>query len=573
MEISEQINTLLEKYDCTAKELADASGMSVSVISRYRSGTRHPSSEQMSKLAEGFAALLHEKGNDVAPETLFNILKEDKPDEELLVRKFNILTAILDMNMSEFARFCSYDPSLISRVKSRQRGISDPNGFARNIASFLYQKYHSREYDKIVADFIGTAQLPEDREEYITLVKNWMCSGSLNSKKIILPFAETLKEIDSDDYLRKTHFQQSGSHYLSFAASTGIYRGIDEMRRGELDFFRFVLNSDAKELYMFSEMPYNILAQNDTYTEEWLYMLSCIAQKGININLVHNIDKPFEDLLMGLRRLLPIYMTGRLMSYYIPGVKNNMYYHLCYFIDGTVMLGHGIYGAAENIMCRISCEKSDVEHYKNNVRLMMKKTRPLMNMYKKESENVFRRFLYADSNTYGERYGVFAGASLCFMSRELLESVFSHNDLTEEERITVLELYEEGKRGMETLVETGSKIHEDIFTVSEEQFKKAPKRLMILNGSFDRDIYYNYDEYLEHNRQVMEFAKKNKNYSVTFKRHEMMKDINFMINKGRWVTISHTKAPVINFVIRQPDIRYAMENIALMLSELGRTVE
>ena len=42
MTFSEQLNEYISKLGCTAKDLADASGLSAAVLSRYRTGSRVP---------------------------------------------------------------------------------------------------------------------------------------------------------------------------------------------------------------------------------------------------------------------------------------------------------------------------------------------------------------------------------------------------------------------------------------------------------------------------------------------------------------------------------------------------
>lgn len=45
MTFSQQLNQYMEQIRCSAKELAEASGLSAAVISRYRSGERIPAAE------------------------------------------------------------------------------------------------------------------------------------------------------------------------------------------------------------------------------------------------------------------------------------------------------------------------------------------------------------------------------------------------------------------------------------------------------------------------------------------------------------------------------------------------
>ena len=55
MTFCEQLNKYIEQVDCTSQELVNASGLSSTVISRYRNGDRSPriKSKQLKQLADG----------------------------------------------------------------------------------------------------------------------------------------------------------------------------------------------------------------------------------------------------------------------------------------------------------------------------------------------------------------------------------------------------------------------------------------------------------------------------------------------------------------------------------------
>ena len=57
MELGYVITDYLNRIDCTAKTLADRSGVSAIQLSRWRSGTRKPSGEMLERLAGGIASL------------------------------------------------------------------------------------------------------------------------------------------------------------------------------------------------------------------------------------------------------------------------------------------------------------------------------------------------------------------------------------------------------------------------------------------------------------------------------------------------------------------------------------
>ena len=64
MNFSERLNQYIKEFSCTGKEIAQNSGLSEAVISRYRKGERVPmaDSEHLKKLSEGILKTAKQKG-------------------------------------------------------------------------------------------------------------------------------------------------------------------------------------------------------------------------------------------------------------------------------------------------------------------------------------------------------------------------------------------------------------------------------------------------------------------------------------------------------------------------------
>lgn len=116
---------------------------------------------------------------------------------------------------------------------------------------------------------------------------------------------------------------------VDFRSEDKTYSGTDEIREAELDFLYYALNSNTKNLYMVSNIPYNSMSNEDSHSNEWLYILSCIVKRGTNVYIINNFELPVDELLIKVRKMIPLYMTGNMHSYYIPGLKNNLHYFTC----------------------------------------------------------------------------------------------------------------------------------------------------------------------------------------------------------------------------------------------------
>ena len=118
MDFQELLNDYIELFSCTAKELADASGLTAVDISRYRTGKRTPdlSSPQLKKLAFGLAKLAQEHGKESITEgeiynALTNALGKESLSYAITIERFNQIISLLDINISQMARDLNYDAS------------------------------------------------------------------------------------------------------------------------------------------------------------------------------------------------------------------------------------------------------------------------------------------------------------------------------------------------------------------------------------------------------------------------------------------------------------------------------
>ena len=92
--------------------------------------------------------------------------------------------------------------------------------------------------------------------------------------------------------------------------------------------------------------------------------------------------------------------------------------------------------------------------------------------------------------------------------------------------------------------------------------------VLSLSGLFyEKDLTYTYEDYIEHLRQAREFAKNHPNYTVKLTNKNAFRNIQIIIHEGEWIMVSKGKSPAIHFVIRHPQLRNAIENMIVPVTE------
>ena len=568
MTFSEQLNKYIKQIECSSKELVNASGLSTSVISRYRRGDRTPSlkSKQLEQLTDGLYKLSVTKEMNITKEEIYTALSDTlndiSIDFEQLSKNFNNLITTLNINVAELSRLSSYDASFLSRIRTGNGNPSHPKDFATAVCNFIIKKYTSNDDKKAVALLINsTLEELENNLNYFNKLFNWFTTNSTPSHKYIDDFLTNLDKFDLNEYIKAIHFDEMKVPFVPFyKAISKTYYGIEEMKKGELDFFKAtVLSKNSEPIFMCSDMPMEDMAQDVEFGKKWMFAIAMTLKKGFHLNIIHNLDRPFNEMMLGLESWIPIYMTGQVSPYYFKGLQDNIYCHFNY-ISGTVALfGECINGYHNKGKYTLTTNKNDISYYKTKSKILLNKATPLMEIYKKENKNLYSSFITASINVRGNRRRILSSLPIHTISDELLMKILKRNKVSNEDIKHIQFSIQEQKEIIDNTLQTDI-FEDEIVEISKEEFIKSPLSLFLADSFFETEIYYTYEDYLEHLKLTKEYSENNTNYKLTFNNHHIFKNIQILILEEHWVMISKNKSPSIHFVIHHPKLRNAIEN-------------
>ena len=568
MTFSEQLNKYIKQIECSSKDLVIFSGLTSSVISRYRRGERTPSlkSKQLEQLTDGLYKLSVTKEMNITKEEIYTALSDTlndiSIDFEQLSKNFNNLVTTLNINVAELSRLSSYDASFLSRIRTGNGNPSHPKDFATTVCNFIMKKYTSDDDKKAVALLINSSlEELENDLNYFNKLFNWFTTNSTPSHNYIDDFLTNLDKFDLNEYIKAIHFDEMKVPFVPFYKTISkTYYGIEEMKKGELDFFKAtVLSKNSEPIFMCSDMPMEDMAQDVEFGKKWMFDIAMTLKKGFHLNIIHNLDRPFNEMMLGLESWIPIYMTGQVSPYYFKGLQDNIYCHFNY-VSGTVALfGECINGYHNKGKYTLTTNKNDISYYKTKSKILLNKATPLMEIYKKENKNLYSSFITASIKVRGNRRRILSSLPIHTISDELLMKILKRNKVSNEDIKNIQFSIQEQKEIIDNTLQTDI-FEDEIVEISKEEFIKSPLSLFLADSFFETEIYYTYEDYLEHLKLTKEYSENNTNYKLTFNNHHIFKNIQILILEEHWVMISKNKSPSIHFVIHHPKLRNAIEN-------------
>lgn len=576
MNFKEVLNKYLKELDCSSKKLSNESGLSESVISRYRSGERTPvkNSEQLNKLTKALFNIAKDNGkNKYTLDKIvsdFNIaLPSDDFDYTTFSNNLNTLITSLNINTHEMSKYIIFDASHISRIRYGKTKPSNPVEFSNKICSYILNRYKNPDDINNLMMIIGCKRSDLSNEKIYSTLFNWLTSEIVPVKNQISDFLHHLDSFNLDDYIKVIKFDELKVPCIPFyKAKTKHYYGIEEMKQGELNFFKGTVLSKSKEdIFMCSDMPMEDMAKDIDFGKKWMFAIAMCLKKGHHLNIIHNLDRPFNEMMLGLESWIPIYMTGQISPYYLSNLKNNIYNHLNYVSAAATLSGECINGFHNKGMYYLTTNKNEIEYYKEKSDLLLKKAKPLMEIYRENNIKEYHLFLKKEENIECDRTRYISSLPLFTISDELLIKILKRNKLTKEEINKIIKYKNNEFKYMNSILKK-NKVFDYIYVIKENEFISDTPSLLLNNLFIDKTINYTYKEYIEHLKLTNEYAKNNKNYNVLTEKDKTFKNITITILKNNHVIISKNSNPTIHFVIRHPKLVAAIESFNPLVKEL-----
>lgn len=576
MKFKEVLNKYLKELDCSSKKLSNESGLSESVISRYRSGERTPvkNSEQLNKLTKALFNIAKDSNKnkytfDKIVSDFNSVLTSDDFDYTTFSNNLNTLITSLNINTHEMSKYIVFDASHISRIRYGKAKPSNPVEFSNKICSYILNRYKNPDDINNLMMIIGCKKSDLSNERFFNTLFSWLTSEMVPVKSQVSDFLHNLDSFNLDDYIKVIKFDELKVPSIPFyKTKTKHYYGIEEMKQGELNFFKGTVLSKSKEdIFMCSDMPMEDMAKDIEFGKKWMFAIAMCLKKGHHLNIIHNLDRPFNEMMLGLESWIPIYMTGQISPYYLSNLKNNVYNHLNYVSAAAALSGECINGFHNKGMYYLTTNKNEIEYYKEKSDLLLKKAKPLMEIYRENNIKEYHLFLKKDENIECDRTRYVSSLPLFTINDELLIKILKRNKLSKEEINMIFKYKNDEFKYMNSILKK-NKVFDYIYVIKEDEFISDTPSLLLNNLFIDKIINYTYKEYIEHLKLTNEYAKNNNNYNILNEEDKTFKNITITILKNNHVIISKNSNPTIHFVIRHPKLVAAIESFNPLVKEL-----
>lgn len=579
MNFSDRLNEYIKAVDVSNKELSELSGISAVSVWRYRSGTRTPKrgSREVQRLAKGLAGAAKKGGVKLSEKEIasgLNATLASLGNSRELVGRLKLIMRELDISIKEISDAMQYDPSFLSKVLRGKLELSNPDTHVAPLAAYLASENLSENKRVILCRVVGCdVELISDSARFGGEIYSYLTADKskalpVNEMTGMQSFVRKLDEFDLEDYISAIHFNDIivPTSPLQIPRSK-YYTGIEAMKSSEMDFITATVLSRSKEpVFSYSDMPLKEMSNDASFAKKYMMGLAMMIKKGLHINMLHDVSRPFEEMMIGLEGFIPLYMTGQISPFYL-SAPNGELTHLLLKVSGAGALhGEAICGYHAKGRYYFSTKKDDIRYYKLQSELMLKKSKPLMDIYSSDRREEFESCRDASFKAPGERKHIFSSLPLAAISDELLEKMIKRNGTATEQAELIRKHALKCRRSFEELL-TRERVTFAVPEFSKSTLESGEVRLWFPELFLGAGLTYTAEEYTEHLELTKRYAEQHPLCTLLINDRSGFKNIDITVIKGTRVIVSKAKSPTIHFVIDHPRMVEAFENFSVPVIE------
>jgi len=569
LSFSEQFNAYLTQLELSYSKFAAYSGMSVSVVRRYKTGESEPApdSEQIKKLASGICRLGAEKGLALEEEAVLAALHGSLKNNlnipyDAYLENLSTLLKTMDIRVSVLAKALSFDSSYISKILAGQRKPGQIAKFTQSVGSYIARICTDEEQLTQLADLLGCTVAELDSPRAVSdAVVQWLGSNTVTAKSDpVGNFLGQLESFNLDEFINVIHFNDIKLPTVPFQLPTHkSYTTIEGMKKCEMDFIRAtVLSKSKQDVIMYSDMPLEEMAKDEEFAKKWMFGMAMLLKKGLHLHMIHNVHRPFHEMMLGLEGNIPMYMTGQISPYYLPAQTNAIFTHIIKVSGAAALEGSAIAGHQAKGEYVLTKADERIRFLREKAEDLLKKAKPLMDIYRSD-----RRAAYGAAMRRlwekGDRLTVSAALPVFTLTKEALASILAGGGVAAAEAAAI-EAFRADYLGIVTRFLKNNRLTVVVPEPSGEQFEAAPIHLALAEMFCETEVPYTYAAYTAHLQATKRFAERFPNMTVHTDANPAFRHITYSVIQNEAVIVSKNKYPMIHFIINHKKMVQAFQN-------------
>lgn len=331
------------------------------------------------------------------------------------------------------------------------------------------------------------------------------------------------------------------------------YFGNAGKRRAVERFFRAILQErEPQTLLLFSDEPFSWLYEDAAFAKQWFALFAAVLRRGNRVKIIHTISRDMNEMIEGLAKWIPVYMTGAIEPYYYPRLRDGVFQRTLFVAPKTAAIAaSSVQRGAEGALNLYITDKAAVSSLAAEYMQLSALCKPLMRIYTAQSAPALIRDTANISNASGDCVLSCAMPLLFSMPERLAKEIA--------EGYSAPAFYELWKNSLAAFRRSVKKQRVIEFILSEEIALLRPDALELPAASMalPKGFLYTEEQYLAQLERLRQLAKQYDNFTV-IEKDELPTNVLIYHKEDVSAVVAKTTDPSIFFVFSEQNMVAAL---------------
>lgn len=414
MSFADKLHQLIEELEANNGTIARFAGFDRSQLSRLRTGKLVPRRESSTtaKLVNGiylyadnrneldrlcaFTGISPEASGDAFREGILNWLYEgieetqkaaaekrpvgrprkDRAGLRYFGERLNAAMRLAELSNVRLSQLIHLDQSLISRYRSGVRTPEDNAANAERLCEILFSRI---ERTGCMQELAALMRQPVNEIDPTDFSAWLFHRGDLPGRDILAAekLLSSFNDFPGTAGSPLPSVKPEAPAEIRGSAATAYY-GADGLREAVLRFLGDAVAGNAAELRLYSDENQDWLTADPSFLMKWAALMSACVKNGTHIQIIHNIDRDLAEMSQAITNWLPLYMSGRITSYYSKKQKEHRYCHTMFLWPGHACIESFHAAGTEESIYRYDTEKRELQICEAGFAALMGSSLPLL---------------------------------------------------------------------------------------------------------------------------------------------------------------------------------------------------
>lgn len=477
--------------------------------------------------------------------------------------KLHFLMNITRTSNIALAQATFLDASHISRLRRGERKLVKDAAYIKAMAAYFARQCTEDYQKKALLEALQqpTAEL-QNPDKTAEAVYRWLLAMGDKEADAINGFLDGMAQVQ---------FKKPTGLEPPSAAETGVlqdgvalFYGNQGKRDAVLKFLATVLESrQLTTLLLYSDEAFDWLTEDLAFQASWANLMSGIIRQGHRIKMIHTINRNLDEMLEGLTKWMPLYMTGSIEPFYYPRKRDGVFMRTLFVAPGIAAITSSSIGNMKdhtvNLFIRDNRAVAALaEEYNGYLQLC----KPLMRIFTPLERLAFLSTINEFEKESSDAIIKAGYLSLASMPESVAAAMLDRTD--EAVKKGMLEYFLQRRENFEKNL-SRNRFYEIIQLPPLEEIKAGKVEVGFAGLQETPRLFYQPEEYRLHLENILQLLQRYDNFQFTINKESRHYEYRLYVKEELGAIIIKTTPPYIIFAINESNLTAAFWDYLTLL--------